>query len=96
MLWCYFPPCELFHAALDPQTVVFPVGSAAMERRCLNITFNQSTSVESFSIGAESNDPNVGFSPGGAMAMVTIINNDSKRVVGSSIKINDPSYKFLY
>ena len=81
MLWCYFPHCEFFHAALDPQTVVFPVGSAAMERRCLNITFNESTLVESFSIRAESNDPNVEFSQGGAMAMVTIINVDSKRVV---------------
>ena len=86
MLWCYFPPCELFHAALDPQTVVFPVGSAAMERRCLNITFNESTLVESFSIGAESNDPNVEFSPGGATAMVTITDDDSKRVL--VIKIN--------
>ena len=68
---------------MDPQTVVFPVGSAARERRCLNITFNESTLVvnESFSIVADSNDPNVGFSPGGATAMVIIIDDDSKRVV---------------
>ena len=80
-LWYDSPsPCESFHAVLDPQTVVFPMGSAARERRCINVTFNESTLVvnESFSIEAGSNDPNVGFSPGGATAMVTIIDDDSK------------------
>ena len=82
-LWYYPPsPCEFFHAALDPQTVVFPVRSAAKERRCINVTFNESTLVESFSIVAQSNNPNVEFSPGGDMAMVTIIDDDSKRVFG--------------
>jgi hypothetical protein len=65
---------------LDPQAIVFPVGSGARERRCLNITFNNDTLVESFSIVATSNDPNVEFSPGGATALITIIDDDSKRV----------------
>ena len=64
---------------MDPQTVVFPVGSAARERRCINVTFNESTLVESFSI--EARNPNVEFSPGGDMAMVTIIDDDSKSVL---------------
>ena len=76
------------YAALDftstPQTVVFPAGSVAIETRCFNIPFNDDTLdefSESFSIIVVSSDPMVEFSPGRNMAVVTIIDDDSKKII---------------
>ena len=76
------------HAALDftptPQTVVFPVGSVAVETRCLNIPFNDDTLhevSESFFISVASSDPSVEFLLGRNMAVVTIIDDDSKKMI---------------
>ena len=84
------------YAALDftptPQTVVFPVGSIAMETRCFNIPFNDDTShevSESFFISLESSNPTVEFSPGRNMAVVTIIDDDSKKINIVIIYYND-------
>lgn len=68
-----------------PQTVVFPLGSAAGVQRCINIPLNDDTLVEvleSFSVSADSNDPNVEFMPGGDVATVSITDNDSKKFLG--------------
>ena len=77
------------YAALDftpaPQTVVFPLGSAPGERRCIDIPLNDDTLVEvleSFSVSADSSDPNIEFMPGGNVAAVTITDNDSKKFLG--------------
>ena len=68
-----------------PQNVVFPVGSVAGERRCLNIPLSDNISVElaeNFSVRADSSDPNAEFSPGGDIAVLTITDNDSKKLFG--------------
>ena len=61
---------------------LFPAGSSVGERRCVNIPLNDDTLVEvpeSFSVSADSNDPNVLFTPGRDTATVTITDNDSKK-----------------
>ena len=80
---CLYP---LLNIASDftvsSQTQVFPAGSSAGERRCINIPINDDVLVElleSFSVSLSSTDPNVEFSPGGTQATVTITDNDGKR-----------------
>ena len=61
---------------------MFPLGSVASERRCINIPLTDDGLVElseSFFVGASSTDPNVEFSPGGDLTTVTITDNDSKK-----------------
>lgn len=75
------------HTDLDftntTQIAFFPVGSSVGEQRCINILLNDEVLVEvpeSFSVTADSNDPNVLFTPGGNVATVTITDNDSKKL----------------
>ena len=65
-----------------PLTTIFPAGASVGERRCVNIPLNDDTLVEvpeSFSVSADSDDPNVLFTAGGDAATVTITDNDSKK-----------------
>ena len=74
------------HTDLDftntPQPAIFPVGSSVGEQRCISILLTDDVLVEvpeSFSVTADSNDPNVLFTFGGNAATVTITDNDSKK-----------------
>lgn len=70
---------------LGAQTVTFPVSSSAGAQMCTNIPITNDILVElteTFSVEASSNDPNVEFSVGGGdQAVVSITDNDSKRLV---------------
>lgn len=69
------------------QTVVFPLGSSAGEQRCINVPINNDALVEvleTFSVSANSNDPNVEFSVGGNLATVSIMDDDRKKLVSYS------------
>lgn len=63
------------------QTIVFPAGSTAGAQLCINIPIIDDVLVElleSFSVSAASNDPNVEFSAGGNLATVSITDNDGE------------------
>ena len=65
-------------------TVEFPAGSAPPAQMCINFIIVDDILVEmleSFFVNADSTDPNVEFMPGGDVATVSIMNNDSKKVV---------------
>jgi hypothetical protein len=64
---------------LTPQTEVFPIGSVAGERRCVDFIINDDQLVElleSFLVLATSADPNVEFTNGGDQSTVSITDND--------------------
>ena len=65
--------------------MVFPIGSAVGERRCINVPINDDVLVEfaeSFSAVATSTDPNVEFDAGASdQATVTITDNDSRELI---------------
>ena len=79
---CLFDTADDLSNIVIPQTIAFPLGSVAGERRCINIPINDDNlieDVENFFVSASSTDPNVEFTPGLDQTVVSIIDNDGKK-----------------